>query len=299
MNKNEAKARIKINRLLEDAGWRFFDDENGRANIQLEQGVSITKQDIDAFGEDFEKTHKGYIDFLLLDDKGYPLVVLEAKREDKNPLDGKEQARKYSKSINVRYIILSNGDLHFYWDRESGNPTPIRFFPTQESLLARKKYKPNPAALVNELLEDDYVAKTQKPDYATDPRWVDEDQRKDFIKDNGLMFLREYQLNAVKSIQKAVNDGNNRFLFEMATGTGKTLVAAAVIKLFLRTSNTKRVLFLVDRIELEDQAEKAFTRYLKNDYQTAVYKRARNNWNNAEIVVSTVQSLNDKYHQLF
>jgi type I restriction enzyme R subunit len=96
-----------------------------------------------------------------------------------------------------------------------------------------------------------------------------------------------------------VKGGNNRFLFEMATGTGKTLIAAAVIKLFLRTSNTKRVLFLVDRIELEDQAEKAFTRYLKNDYQTAVYKRARYNWNNAEIVVSTVQSLNDKYHQLF
>ena len=299
MPNNEAKARIKINRLLEDAGWRFFDDENGRANIQLEQGVSITKKDIDAFGEDFEKTHKGFIDFLLLDDKGFPLVVLEAKREDKNPLDGKEQARKYAKSINVRYIILSNGDLHFYWDRESGNPTPIRVFQTQESLLDRKKYKPNPDALVNELLEEDYVAKTQKPDYATDPRWLDEDQRKDFIKENGLMFLREYQLNAVKSIQRAVNDGNKRFLFEMATGTGKTLIAAAVIKLFLRTSNTKRVLFLVDRIELEDQAEKAFTRYLKNDYQTAVYKRARNNWNNAEIVVSTVQSLNDKYHQLF
>ena len=299
MNKNEAKARIKINRLLEDAGWRFYDDENGRANIQLEQGVSITKQDINSFGEDFEKTHKGYIDFLLLDDKGFPLVVLEAKREDKNPLDGKEQARKYAKSINVRYIILSNGDLHFYWDRESGNPTPIRVFPTQESLLDRKKYKPNPDALINELVEDDYVAKTQKPDYATDPRWLDESQKKDFIKDNGLMFLREYQLNAVKSIQKAVNERNSRFLFEMATGTGKTLIAAAVIKLFLRTSNTKRVLFLVDRIELEEQADKAFTRYLKNDYQTAVYKRARNNWNNAEIVVSTVQSLNDKYHQLF
>ena len=267
MPDTEAKARIKINKLLEDSGWRLLDDDNGKANIQLEQGVSITKQDIDAFGEDFENTHRGFIDFLLLDDKGFPLVVLEAKREDKNPLDGKEQARTYAQSINVRYIILSNGDLHFYWDRESGNPTPIRVFPTQESLLDRKKYKPNPDALINELVEDDYVAKTQKPDYATDPRWLDEDQKKDFIKDNGLMFLREYQLNAVKSIQKAVDEEDSRFLFEMATGTGKTLIAAAVIKLFLRTSNTKRVLFLVDRIELEDQAEKAFTRYLKNDYQ--------------------------------
>ena len=86
------------------------------------------------------------------------------------------------------------------------------------------------------------------------------------------MLLRDYQLKAVQSIQRSMNEGNSRFLFEMATGTGKTLIAAAVIKLFLRTSNAKRVLFLVDRIELEDQAEKAFTRYLKNDYQTAVYR---------------------------
>ena len=44
----EAKARIKINKLLEDAGWRLLDDENGKANVELEQGVSITKEDIDA-----------------------------------------------------------------------------------------------------------------------------------------------------------------------------------------------------------------------------------------------------------
>jgi len=299
MSSTEAQSRIRINKLLEDACWRFFDDETGEANIQLEQGVSIARHEIDAFGDDFEKTSKGYIDFLLLDDKGFPLVVLEAKREDKNPLDGKEQAREYAKSINVRYIILSNGNLHYLWDMEVGNPTIITHFPTQESLKGHSAYKPNPDALINELLEEDYVAKTQKPNYATDPRWADPDQKNDFIKENGLMFLREYQLNAVKSIQRAVNEGNNRFLFEMATGTGKTLIAAAVIKLFLRTSNAKRVLFLVDRLELEDQAEKAFTRYLKNDYQTAVFKRSRNNWNNAEIVVTTVQSLNDKYAQLF
>jgi type I restriction enzyme R subunit len=55
----EAQARIKINRLLEKAGWRFFDDEKGPANIALEAGTKITKRDIDAFGEDFEETHQG------------------------------------------------------------------------------------------------------------------------------------------------------------------------------------------------------------------------------------------------
>lgn len=299
MKDREAKARIKINRLLENSGWRFFDNENSKANIQLESNVKITETQLDAFGEDFEKTKNGYVDFLLLDNNSFPLVVLEAKKEAKEPLDGKEQARRYAQSLDVRYIILSNGNLHYFWDMEVGNPTIITQFPTQESLKNHSSFKPDPKALVSELVEADYVAITQKPDYASDPRWLDKKQRKDFIKENGLMLLRDYQLNAVKSIQSAVGEGNNRFLFEMATGTGKTLIAAAVIKLFLRTSNAKRVLFLVDRLELEDQAWKAFTRYLKHDYHTVIFKQARSNWNNSEIVVSTVQSLNDKFSQLF
>ncbi len=87
----------------------------------------------------------------------------------------------------------------------------------------------------------------------------------------------------------------------MATGTGKTLVAAAIIKLFLRTGNANRVLFLVDRLELEDQALKAFKKVLANDYKTVIYKENRDAWNKAEIVVTTVQSLlfNNKYQGLF
>ena len=54
----EAAARIKINRLLENAGWRFFADANGPANIQLEPGVTVKTQDLDAIGEDFEKAGK-------------------------------------------------------------------------------------------------------------------------------------------------------------------------------------------------------------------------------------------------
>jgi len=52
----EAKARIRINRLLEHSGWRFFDDENGQANIALEVNVKIRKKQVDEFGDDFEKT---------------------------------------------------------------------------------------------------------------------------------------------------------------------------------------------------------------------------------------------------
>ena len=57
----------------------------------------------------------------------YPLVVLEAKSEDKNPLVGKEQARTYAKSQKCRFVILSNGNLHYFWDLEQGNlPKELR-----------------------------------------------------------------------------------------------------------------------------------------------------------------------------
>src|SRR3989344_6260716 len=130
----EAKARIKINKLLEESGWRFFDDGKDLANIQLEPNVKIAKKDIDAFGDDFESTKNGFIDFLLLDGKGFPFVILEAKKEEKNPLDGKEQARKYAHTENARFVILSNGNLHYFWDLERGDPEVITEFPTQESL---------------------------------------------------------------------------------------------------------------------------------------------------------------------
>jgi type I restriction enzyme R subunit len=69
----EATARIKINKLLEAAGWRFFQEGNAPANIRLESSASIKSSDLDALGNDFEKANKGFIDFLLLDAKGFQL----------------------------------------------------------------------------------------------------------------------------------------------------------------------------------------------------------------------------------
>ena len=298
---NEATARIKINKLLEEAGWRFFAENGKPANIVLEAGASIRESDLDDLGDDFEKTKKGYIDFLLLDDKGRPCIVLEAKSEDKEPLVGKEQARKYAHSQNCRFVLLSNGNLHYFWDLERGNPYLITSFPTPDSAASYRQVIPDPQRLVNEPVGRDYIVLTQRPGYASEAGWKIADEQPVYIQTNKLKFLRDYQLDAVHTLQEAVKENADRFLFEMATGTGKTLTAAAVIKLFLRTGNARRVLFLVDRLELEDQARKAFTALLKNDFQTVVYKENRTDWGMAEIVVTTVQSLqfNNKYQQLF
>lgn len=300
-NKKEAKARIKINKLLEEAGWRFFDTEEGKANIILENNVKITEEKLNELGENFQKTKNGFVDFLLLDEKGFPLVILEAKAEDKNPLDGKEQSRRYAQSQNARFIILSNGNLNYFWDLESGNPNIITTFPAYESIYHKSSFEPNTKSLIEEKVEGDYIALTQKPSYRNDLDWGNKEKRENFIKKNDLKFLRDYQLKAVNILQKAVKEGKDRFLFEMATGTGKTLVSEAIIKLFLKTKNAKRVLFLVDRLELEDQAKKVFVKDLKNDYKTVIYKESKDDWRRAEIVVSTVQSLlfNNKYEDLF
>jgi type I restriction enzyme R subunit len=62
---NEATARIKINRLLEKAGWRFFPEGGKPANVQLEAGVALKSSDLDGLGDDFEKSDKGFVDYLL------------------------------------------------------------------------------------------------------------------------------------------------------------------------------------------------------------------------------------------
>jgi type I restriction enzyme R subunit len=198
-------------------------------------------------------------------------------------------------------VILSNGNSHYFWDLERGNPQVISKFPPPDSITGYAKFKPNPERLVQEAVGEDYIALTQKPDYQADPSWNDATKKQHFILNNKLRFLRPYQIQAVQAVQKAVSEGSDRFLLGMATGTGKTLVSAALIKLFLRTSNARRVLFLVDRLELEDQASRRFKEFLKNDYKTVVYKENRNDWRSAEIVVSTIQTFlsNNRYKRLF
>jgi type I restriction enzyme R subunit len=301
MSSNEAQARIKINKLLESSGWRFEDTIEGKANIQLESGVKFSD-----LGDDLEHAvsrsgTRGAIDFLLLDKDRKPLVVLEAKKESIDPLSAKEQARNYARNVGARFIILSNGNIHYFWDTKHGNPETISRFPTPDSISEYKKYTPNATELASTQVDENYIISTQFPHFATDPDFIDELRRKDFLRNNNLKQMRPYQVQAIRSIQQRAKEGDQRFLFEMATGTGKTLIAAAVIKLFLKSGNARRVLFLVDRLELEDQAQKAFTQYLGRDFRSVIYKNSRDSWANAEIVVSTVQTFlaGDRYKKEF
>src|SRR5258708_3634142 len=202
----EATARIKINKLLEAAGWRFFAESKAPANICLEPSVKITEDTLNALGENFEKTSTGFIDFLLLNEKGFPFIILEAKSEDKSPLLGKEQARKYARSQNCRFVILSNGNLHYFWDLERGNPYIITSFPTPKSVAGYQRTIPDPKRLISEPIGTDYIVLTQRPTYQSEAAWRIEAERPRFIEANKLRLLRPYQQKAIHAVQAAVRD---------------------------------------------------------------------------------------------
>lgn len=291
MSGTEAEARIKINKMLEEAGWRLCDDENGKKNVDLETATKVRRN---------EQERKGAIDYLLLDSHNFPLCVLEAKKESINPLSAKDQARAYAEAQGIRFVILSNSQIHYLWDIKSGNPQVITTMPSQESLENKKEFKPNPKNLTSVDIIPEYVALLKNPNLLNEPEYQDKEKRGTFCWNNGYRILRPYQVDAVKAVQKAVNNGQDRFLLEMATGLGKTLTAGALIKLFLSTGNANRVLFLVDRLELENQAKKNFDSYL-NAYTSVIYKQNKSDWKKAQIVITTIQSLlvDNKYKKLF
>src|ERR1041384_552057 len=103
MPKKEAQARIRINKLLELAGWRFFPEDGKPDNIICESRISRTVYSPGFnLGNDFEKCPHGFVDYLLLNLERKPVALVEAKREGIDPLDAKEQARDYAKSLGIR-----------------------------------------------------------------------------------------------------------------------------------------------------------------------------------------------------
>ena len=298
----EATARIKINKLLESAGWRFFADGNNAANIRLEASVTLKKADLDRLGDDFEKTGTGYVDFLLLDDRSHPFIVLEAKSEDKSPLVGKEQARRYARAQNCRFVILSNGNLHYFWDLERGNPYIITTFPSPESVSGYRRVTPNPHRLIDERVQADYIVLSQRPNYASAAAWTNAAERPGFIQANNLRFLRDYQL---KARSPPCNAPYRRATIASCSrwrqAPARRLPPRPLSSCFCVPETPAASSFSLIASSWKNRPAKSSPASFPADFQTVVYKEKRDDWRAAEIVVSTVQSLqfNNKYQGLF
>ena len=171
----EAGSRIIIDKLLRESEWVLPGDDE-KVNVEPE----LTNK-------------KGEADYVLMDSKGFPLCVIEAKRDLKSPLDGKEQARGYADSLNCRFVILSNGIRHYQWDLEQGSPFVIDQFPTQKQMELRKQ-KFNPPIEEDEKISKNYIGVTQNPNFEKDPNYLDESKRSDYLIRNKIRALRDYQL---------------------------------------------------------------------------------------------------------
>ena len=180
----------------------------------------------------------GRADYVLSGQRG-PMCVLEAKKADVDPYDAKEQARGYAENLNAPFIILSNGREHWFWNytRNDQDAYRVERLPSLADLerLQLKNLQP-PRSLMSEVIT---------------PNWLQR-YRSDLV-------IRRYQIKAIDSLC-ALFDNKllRKFLLEMATGTGKTLLCAALIRRFLLTRNAERVLFIVDRIELAKQTLEDF-----------------------------------------
>ena len=253
MSQPEAFSRILIDKALEFSGWDLLKPQQ----VQFEL-----------------HTGNGRVDYLLKDSLGRVLCVLEAKRESLDPYDAKGQARGYAENLNAPFIILSNGREHWFWNYERADQRDayrIERLPSREDLeRVRLKNLQPPRPLESEIIAPEYL------------RHLKHD-----------LTLRRYQIRAMDEIARLFDtQGLRKFLLEMATGTGKTLLCAALIRRFLMSRNAERVLFIVDRIELAKQTIEDFVVVLP-EFKPVIYKTARRTGEllGASVVVATIQSL--------
>ncbi len=203
-------------------------------------------------------------DYVLCNRHGHSMAVIEAKRFSVNPGDAADQARAYAKQLNVPYVFLANGaEIHFWeWEREAF-PHPVKTFFKQDDLERR------------------FATRQLK----RDPLTVEIDKR---------IVERDYQKECIDTLCREMGAGRRKLLVEMATGTGKTRTAAALIKRLFEAHAITRVLFLVDRIPLAKQTEDAFAEHLPN-YPAYVLRAGRRFQDEKRITITTLQSMINTY----
>jgi type I restriction enzyme R subunit len=200
-----------------------------------------------------------------------PLALIEAKAESRHPSHGLEQARTYARRFNVPFVFSSNGHQFVFYDSTTGHtsdPAPLSQFPDPETLRQR------------------WQAATKVDLYAPAARALLTPYR------GGEGTRRYYQDAAIRAVFEKFARGDKRALLTLATGAGKTFIAAHLLKRLFDAGMARRALFVCDRDELRTQATTA----LSNLFGGEAAKVARdpqggNAAKNARVHIATYQSL--------
>lgn len=239
-----------IDRSLGESGWAPIVPFGEYRSEQFPHGLVVLEE---------HPTASGPADYVLFHDS-QPLAVVEAKKEETGPQNVLEQAQRYARGFtdspftlgeyHVPFAYSSNG--HQIWFRDLRDPQS----------RSREVSKFHTPAALREMLERDTAGAAG------------------WLLDNPVDHprLRLYQVEAIQGIEAALVEGHRKMLVAMATGTGKTFTAIALIYRLIKSGFARRVLFLVDRRALAAQARVTLSQFepepaLKFDQIYEVYSQ--------------------------
>jgi type I restriction enzyme, R subunit len=242
--------KIYINSLLREAGWDPF-------------GFNVEEFPVKGMPSETGYDGLGKVDYVLWGDDGKPLAVIEAKRTTRNAQVGQHQAKLYANCLEMAYgqrpvIFFTNGFESFIWDDWFYPPRVVWGFYTKDELQT----------LINRRTLKQELKNQTIPLSIAD---------------------RYYQQEAIRAVTEEFEKSRRDALLVMATGTGKTRTAAALIDLLSKAGWIKRVLFLADRNALIHQAKVNLNDYLPHLPAIDLTKEKEDE--SSRIVFSTYQTM--------
>lgn len=242
--------KIYIDTLLREAGWDPF-------------GNNVPEYPIKGMPQANSSNGDGFVDYVLWGDDGKPVAVVEAKRTKRDPRVGQHQAKLYADCLENEFgqrpvIFYSNGFRTWMWDDINYAPREVFGFYTKDELQMLIQRRTSQKALAIQTINNDI---TDRP----------------------------YQHEAIRCVTEGLAKKHREALLIMATGTGKTRVAASVIDLLSKANWVKRVLFLADRNALIHQAKVNLNDYLPNLPAVDLTKEKEDE--SSRIVFSTYQTI--------
>ncbi|PTA68606.1 hypothetical protein C8263_07390 [Deinococcus arcticus] len=251
-SEQETRERL-IDVLLREAGW-----EPDEANVREYPVTGMPTG-----------SGNGYVDYVLWGADARPLAVVEAKRTRTDAENGRQQAKLYADCLEAQFgrrpvIFYTNGTRTFLWDDAAFGaaggypPREVSGFYTRDELELLIQRRQTRLPLADQEINNGIVE-------------------------------RPYQHLAVRAVTERLSARHRQGLLVMATGTGKTRTAAAIIELLQRSGWVKRVLFLADRKALVDQTTRVFRKFLPGGVHNLL--EDKENAGTARLVVSTYHTM--------
>lgn len=255
---SEAETRLIIDTQLIESGWQA-----DTVNLTYSKGARPERNQAKAIAEWPTKT--GPADYVLFNGLT-PVAIVEAKKGAKNVYGAIDQAKRYSVGLLAKdafeipetwgehktpLVFATNGRPYLkQLVQESG----IWFLDVRDNTNSRRA------------LQGWYSPQEIKTYLKQNPQQAQKElEQMDFAYDFN---LRPYQIDAIKAVESTINIGANKALVAMATGTGKTKTSIALVYRLLKSERFRRILFLVDRSALGEQAANSFKETRMENLQT-------------------------------